>query len=130
MKEFIFNINWTATCENRLSGGVRGEKHTKCYPLLDFYISITLDFTFEQDKNITLNKSELLNLEIKDKFVLACLERNWWIDKKCCNFILSKIIYVFTNQTKYDRITKVIWMIKKGSFKDEPKYDGQPNKQN
>lgn len=22
-------------CENRLSGGVRGEKHTKCYPLLD-----------------------------------------------------------------------------------------------
>ena len=34
-----------------------------------------LDFTFEQDKNTTLNKKALLNLEITHKFVLACLER-------------------------------------------------------
>ena len=34
-----------------------------------------LDFTFEQDKNTTMNKNALLNLEIIHKFVLACLER-------------------------------------------------------
>ena len=34
-----------------------------------------LDFTFEQDKNTTMNKKALLNLEIIHKFVLACLER-------------------------------------------------------
>lgn len=34
-----------------------------------------LDFTFSQDKNNTLNKKALLNLEIIHKFVLACLER-------------------------------------------------------
>lgn len=34
-----------------------------------------LDFTFCQDKNTTLNKKALLNLEIIHKFVLATLER-------------------------------------------------------
>ena len=34
-----------------------------------------LDFTFYQDKNTTLNKKALLNLEIIHKFVLATLER-------------------------------------------------------
>ncbi len=34
-----------------------------------------LDFTFEQDKNNTMNKKALLNLEITHKFVLAFLER-------------------------------------------------------
>lgn len=34
-----------------------------------------MDFTFEQDKNKTINKKALLNLEIIHKFVLACLEK-------------------------------------------------------
>ena len=68
MKKFIFNINWTATCENCLSGGVRGGKHTKCYDYKGIGVRNMIDFELYRifvavadEENIT-RASEKLNI--------------------------------------------------------------------